>query len=338
MLLAAGGLFHYHCGWIAGFARWGSFMKKLGSWLGKPLVIGAVAALIAGAVGALIVLVIILIGAGNGLSAEVWRNLILGVSAVAGLCIATWRSISASKQVKLTEAGHNTDRYQKGAAMLGDARLSVRQAGVFGLTELAENNFEAYHATVMKLLCSFIKDRSLEDKRAHELERRGKDEENQPPQTIAHDCQTALNSLCDLNRIGMTQVNKPFSGKIDLEGAILNGAFLGLCDLRNANFTGAKLQKAFLHSAKLSGSNLMYANLKSAILADADLSDSDLRYANLSAATLNGAILSNANLNSVKLHQGNGVTVKQLEAAKYVESDFMEHLMKVGNEAAKKQK
>ena len=71
------------------------------------------------------------------LSIEDLRNLVLIGSAVIGLPLVIWRSWLAHKQTRLSEAGQNIDRYRKGAAMLGDERLSVREAGIFGLHQLA---------------------------------------------------------------------------------------------------------------------------------------------------------------------------------------------------------
>ena len=68
---------------------------------------------------------------------DVLRSLALVVAALGGLFIglplAVWRSTIASKQAQTAEMGHNFDRYQRGAAMLSDKRLSVRQAGIMAL-------------------------------------------------------------------------------------------------------------------------------------------------------------------------------------------------------------
>ena len=90
------------------------------------------------------------------------------------LLACPWRSgvRDTHKQVRLAEAGQNADRYQKGAAMLGDGRLSVREAGIFALSAMVKRDPETYYLVVQKLFCSFMRDRSREQKEVFAKQRK----------------------------------------------------------------------------------------------------------------------------------------------------------------------
>lgn len=334
-------------------------MRRFLVWLQDPWAIAVLAGLI--------VFVSILSAFGSGLNLEEGRNLALILGGMIALPLAFWRSWLASKQVALSEAGHNTDRYQKGVTMLGDVRLSVREAGVFALTELAENNFDRYHVTVIKLLCSFIRDRSseqtqeqsreLQHQQEREAERERREREQTPPLSsfrpsrqptvrhgladIAPDCQTALNSLSELNKIVRGRDYHLSPQVLDLRSTNLADANLAGLVLCGAHLRRAKLHRALLHTADLREANLSFADLTQADLSAANFSDSDLRSANfqgasfkaaylqgtdLSSANLSGAILDDADLAGAKLTNARGLTVAQLETAKNVNSDDLKRL------------
>lgn len=366
MLLAAGMLFHYHCGWNIGYASWGFGMDwYLSLFRNFKVILGVITG---------VLFVVVLSGLAKGLSLEDWRNLALVLAGLFGLPLAVWRSgvaakqvEVATKQVELSEAGQNIDRYQKGAAMLGDARLSVREAGVFGLTELAENNFDTYHATVIKLLCSFVRDRSSEERqeqsRKFELQQeREEDRKRQerakiPPMgfmqpqlrpevrrelvDIAPDCQTALYSLSELNRIARDSDYHISPQAFDLRatnlsnanfaGLVMRGAYLRRANLYNAllhtaDFKNANLSKTNMTRADLRGVNFSDGNLAGAILKNVDLRNAYLNEANLEAADLSGALLSGADLAGANLAGVKNVTYLQFAKAKNVNSDFLNQL------------
>ena len=89
------------------------------------------------------------------------RNIGLTVAAAIVLPLAIWRSLLAHKSTQLTERGQNIDRFQKGAEMLGDEELSVREAGIFALKELAQVDPIGHYLPVQKTLCAFLRNKSL---------------------------------------------------------------------------------------------------------------------------------------------------------------------------------
>ncbi|MEH2023548.1 pentapeptide repeat-containing protein [Nostoc sp.] len=99
-----------------------------------------------------------------------------------------------------------------------------------------------------------------------------------------------LNCLSFLDLQGCVLVFKDFY-KANLEGAILEGAYL-----QRANLQGAYLQRAYLQGAYLEGANLQGANLQGANLQGANLEGANLQRANLQGANLQRANLQGANL------------------------------------------
>ena len=92
---------------------------------------------------------------------------------------------------------------------------------------------------------------------------------------------------------------------LDLSGADLSRAVLGIADLRGTNLTKATLQSAELGSADLDGAILTHANLRLASMGNARLPHADLEGASLSGAMLFMADLSHANLRSARLMDAN---------------------------------
>ena len=91
---------------------------------------------------------------------SVLRNLALVAAAVIGLPLAVWRSWLAHKQANTAERGHNNERYQKGADMLGSDVVTTRMGGVFALGRLAQERPHEYHVQIMRLLCAFLRHRA----------------------------------------------------------------------------------------------------------------------------------------------------------------------------------
>lgn len=102
----------------------------------------------------------------------VFRDISGPALAVIGLFLLTWRSIVFHRQLKLSERGHNAERFQKAAEKLGHQKPSVREAGVHSLTQLAMIDPDEFYEGTQKLLCTFIREQSWERYREEELSRR----------------------------------------------------------------------------------------------------------------------------------------------------------------------
>lgn len=113
-------------------------------------------------------------------------------------------------------------------------------------------------------------------------------------------------------------------GKVNLEGANLEGAWLGQvklrgasldeAQLRGASLDEAQLQDASLKGAELQGASLQGTELQGASLDDAQLQGASLKDAQLQRASLDGAQLQDASLVGAEL-QGASLEGAELQGA-----------------------
>ena len=237
----------------------------------------------------------------SSLSLEDWRNLVLSIGAPLALILAVWRARVASRQTNLAEQAANMDRFQKGSQMLGDDRLSVRQAGVIILHDLAKSQIAKFpkRKEGLALMCAevlekFVIDRGNEKGEVNTEEANGEDK----PHSITPDAQSALTNLI--------QIRNKLGSDVELAGANLSEAELNRANLKKAKLMGAKLMganlnRANLNEGELNGANLNGAELMGAELMGVELNRASLSRANLMRAKLNGAKLMGANLNRANL-------------------------------------
>lgn len=262
----------------------------------------------------------------------VLRNLALVAAAGLGLILATWRSYTASRQAGATqdsaataERGHQNERYQTGANMLGDETLATKLGGIYALARLAQEHSEEYHFQIMMLLNTFVKD--YEDH-----------ENTQGTTQCPPDIKAAVQALGQRNANQLNVESKRQELKIDLSGINLTNVDLTKANLSNANLTNANLTNAVLTDAvlknailktaelkdcKLMNASLESANLESTNLELADLSRANLKEANLDSANITGANLSGARLDKAVL-QGAVLTHACLEGAVLMEANVMD--------------
>ena len=211
------------------------------------------------------------------------RNVALVFAAVLAL---GWRAKVADNQSKTAQRGLRTERYQKGAEMLGHSALATRMGGIYLLRQLAEEHPDEYHVQVMGLLCAFA--------------RRPTEDGSEPPDKVREDVQSAIYAINACRQTNLTlNLERADNYRLSLASAHIEGA-----DLANANLANADLR---------------LANLSSACLVRADLSgtiwtDADIRGANLSGARLTSYGLPDGNDETIK-----GLTQRQLDSA-YSES------------------
>ena len=112
---------------------------------------------------------------------------------------------------------------------------------------------------------------------------------------------------------------------ISLRGAFLMDANLSRINLIGANLIGANLISADLSHADLSHADLIGANLSGANFSGTNLSDANLNEADVSFAKFSDANLSRTSLICANLSKTEGLTRRQLKAARYVEWDRVPH-------------
>ena len=244
----------------------------------------------------------------------IWRGLVADKQASA----AREQADTALQQAAIAQRGLLSERYQRGAEMLGSEALSVRQGGIYTLQRLVEKYGDSYHVEVMRLLCAFVRhptaDKSYEAKLA---------EQNSDPQKRSSprdDVQAAVNWIvsCDRKLVGLEE-NEGFElnligaefayGQIahgDLSGAILSHANLSDTTIFNVALTHAYLRSVVLQNAEFSrvdftGAKAWGVNLSSARMFHIKMPGFSLDYANVDSARLYDVVLSNASIQHANL-------------------------------------
>ena len=284
--------------------------------------------------------------AGDESASATIRNVGLVIAGSLAIPLAVWRAVVADKQASsarhqttIAQKGLLNERYQKGAEMLGSAVLSVRLGGIYGLSSLAEDHPDQYHASIFQLLCTFVRRPPEEGKKAEteQIDRERSDNDHE----LRQDVQAAMTAISGRSEAGLgyeratrgflievtdsvaegVTVRRAGLFWLDLRGADLkyvdllearlSGANFGDADLSNATLLEANLSQAILWNANLSHARLWKANLskadisQNAILSNADLTNADLSDAHLFLADLSGASLRGANLSGVVLQRAN---------------------------------
>ena len=259
------------------------------------------------------------------------RNLGLVIGAAVATLLAVWRSrvaerqaSAAQRQVEASQQGLLNERYQRGAEMLGSAVLAVRLGGIYALQRLANEHPGEYHVQIMRLLCAFIRNPTVDGKREIGLTDHKTGETTEPDDggyaRPRQDVEAAMEAIATRSKIGI-DLERDDDFRLDLRNADIGA--LRLLRLTNVDLSGAQLtdanlsgiwlskgtdlssitegygvnlSKARLNGVNFSSSNLWEANLSDSLLVRAELQIADLRHADLSRATLANADLSGAEL------------------------------------------
>ncbi|WP_328876297.1 pentapeptide repeat-containing protein [Streptomyces sp. NBC_00287] len=241
-----------------------------------------------------------------------------GLAALAAL-LFTWMQVGqATKELRISEQGQITNRFNAAITNLGSSTLDVRLGGIYALERIMEDS-ERDTETITIILCAYVRlhaPLSEEDaKKTHSAS-----EEDSPPVDIAAvmDVLAALPELeggwahnVDLSRTDLRGLDSG-RGSSNFEaayflGANLSGASLRTALLNTATFDKANLHGADLSSADLSEASLIDADLSNAVLVDADLRKADFTGADLTKADFTGALLKGAQLKGAKLDGARGL-------------------------------
>lgn len=289
------------------------------------------------------------------------RNVGLVIGGVVAALLAVWRSrvaerqaSAAHRQVEAAQQGLLNERYQRGAEMLGSNVLAVRVGGIYALQRLANEHPKEYHIQIMRLLCAFVRNPTVEgyseigltDHKTGETTESDDDGHGRPRQ----DVEAAMEAIATRSKIGI-DLERDDDFRLDLRNADIGA--LRLLRLRNVDLSGAQLtdanlsgiwlsqgtdlssikegygvnlSKARLNGVNFRSSNLWEANLSDSLLVRAELQIADLRYTDLSRATLanadlSGSFLRNSILSGTKFSiaehpPARGLTQEELDKAR----------------------
>jgi uncharacterized protein YjbI with pentapeptide repeats len=211
---------------------------------------------------------------------------------------------TAQQQLGIQQQVQFTDRYSKAIDEIaasddaGNPKLAVRIGGLYVLEQIMDSS-EAQHASIIEVLCAYIRDNSTQ-------------KALQPVNGMRGDVRVALTILGRRNRemefsadrkrrlgflkslIFERQITDSFSArfmppKLDLSGSNLPYADLSQLLLSGASFSGAQLPYCKAALSDLTAADFSNADLSGCVLASV-LDGADFRNANLQAAAVSGRI------------------------------------------------
>ncbi|WP_327364925.1 pentapeptide repeat-containing protein [Streptomyces sp. NBC_01296] len=248
-----------------------------------------------------------------------------GLAALAAL-LFTWMQVSQTgKELRISEQGQITSRFNAAIGNLGSTSVDVRLGGIYALERIMHDSARD-QPTVVSVLSAYVRRRAP-------LPTGTKSTEGPPPAEIdavmnvlagrrpEYDKGLSINlSHTDLS--GWTPWYAHGERGISLVGADLTGTDLSDTNFSDAQLRGvylseANLRGADLNGADLSGADLGMTNLREASFLDANLSDAsfcgysdpvqcaDLTDVMFDNANLTGAVLASADLTKATLCSGN---------------------------------
>ncbi|MFI5689498.1 pentapeptide repeat-containing protein [Streptomyces sp. NPDC051636] len=218
--------------------------------------------------------------------------------AALGALLFTWMQVGqASKELRISEHGQITSRFNAAVGNLGSQSLDIRLGGIYALQRIMQDSARD-HPTVVSVLAAFAQRHagsSAESlKEPQVIPTLEPDVRSSAPQEIPTpeaDVRAAIATLAhrrpdrdrgtviDLSKTDLRGLRFTEREPIKLPGVDLTDA-----DLRAAFLIGADLHKATLHKANLESADLDRANLRGA-----DMSGASLPWTNLVGADLRRA-------------------------------------------------
>ena len=207
------------------------------------------------------------------------RKTIINIAGGAVIAIGlylTYRRIRASEdQVVTTQDGLITDRFTRAIDQLGStgidgkANIEVRLGGIYALEQIAKEQTDKYHNTIMEILAAYVR-------------------KNSPRKPCEEKVEALLKENSLIKESSLPFMREDIAAVVSVirrrdyhleEGELdFSSTYLPL-----ANFSGAELPRFIFLGAELRGADFTVANLVQANFAGADLREADLSGANLNS-------------------------------------------------------
>ncbi|MEP0943781.1 MAG: pentapeptide repeat-containing protein [Rhizobiaceae bacterium] len=249
------------------------------------------------------------IAANNSWSVRDWQSFVLIVLAPLGIVLALWRSWVAHKQVRIAEDGQNLDRFQKGAQMLGDKRMSVRQGGILALRELAlsavkRKKLGGQSHDVLELLAAFIHENGSQSKHGGPV--------------VPADTEMALDAISRINEKRISMIG------LDLLRSVDNGRHS--VDIYNASLPGLRLHQEEFSGAGFNGGDFTYARVVNSFfnrcsMINVNLGEVEIFGSHFDHAIFHNVHLTNAHFYSCEFNDAS-IIGSTLKGAKFMSCKF----------------
>ena len=214
-----------------------------------------------------------------------------GLAALAAL-LFTWMQVGqTSKELRISEQGQITSRFNAAIGNLGSDSIDVRLGGIYALERIMRDSARD-HPAVIAVLSAYV--------RRHAPVTAAATSAKEPPVADVYAAMSVLAGrnasrdrelVIDLSRTDLSGWKPASPRRASFPGALLEGA-----DLRDADLSASDLREALLTKSDMSGAWLDSASLRSAWmeginLRQAHLAEADLRAVHLFDADLRGASL-----------------------------------------------
>ncbi|MFF3378143.1 pentapeptide repeat-containing protein [Streptomyces sp. NPDC002680] len=210
-----------------------------------------------------------------------------GLAALAAL-LFTWMQVGqATKELRISEQGQITSRFNAAIGNLGSESLDVRLGGIYALQRIMEDSARD-HPTVVSVLAAFAQQHAGSSKGSLKEPLAEEPDAHRPKADVR--AATAALAKRRADRDGGTVVDL---SKTDLRGLVFTDKAASI-RLPRANFSDADLRWADLTGADLRKAIFANANLHSSVLGETNFRGADLTGAKLTAAWLPGADLREA--------------------------------------------
>ncbi|MFE9479502.1 pentapeptide repeat-containing protein [Streptomyces spororaveus] len=245
------------------------------------------------------------------------------MAALAAL-LFTWMQVGqATKELRISEQGQITNRFNTAITNLGSSSPDVRLGGIYALERIMQDS-DRDEGTITAIMTAYVRLHAPLSEGDAKKTHSGSDKDS-PPVDIA----AVMDVLADLPELEGGYFHYVDLGHTNLRGLDVGGrsgnfeaAYFEGADLSDANLNSALLHSADFAEANLHGADLSFTDLSDAYLVDADLSNAilagaDLRKANFTGADLtkadlrtadfSGALLKGVNLKGAKLDGARGL-------------------------------
>lgn len=217
--------------------------------------------------------------------------------AALGALLFTWMQVGqASRELRISEHGQITSRFNAAINNLGSQSLDVRLGGIYALQRIMQDSARD-HPTVVSVLAAFAQ------RHAGSSTKSLQEPDSGASTHLSADVRAAIATLA------RRRPDRDDGTVIDLSETDLRG--LRFTDRASIKLPGVDLSSADLRYATLTGADLRRARLGNAHLYAADLDKANLRGAHLATASLGGANFHSADLRSADMTCGNSVVDPQ---------------------------
>ncbi|MEU6867045.1 pentapeptide repeat-containing protein [Streptomyces sp. NPDC046876] len=220
-----------------------------------------------------------------------------GVAALAAVLFSWIQVGQVSKELRISDEGQITNRFNTAIGHLGASSMHVRIGGIYALNRIVQDS-QRDNPAVTSVLSAYIREEApLATKKPAQSEKylAPPDDVSAALAVLANRPESPWPSIANLRNVNLRGLETPsvplLSGsnarnfrKADLSGSDLHDSKLDEFDFEEADFSSADFSDAWLTRSDLHNTTAMFANFTNATFVGSDLSGTRMDSANLTGA------------------------------------------------------